>query len=224
MFKRVMMGFAAFGVLAFLATEASAACTWVKTSTGTYRLYGTCSVVCDLALQGGGTNSSVNCRVSFPTGTPILFLCSNGGGNIAPGGNTQSNGDFFFDTTVTGETSRRTGITSAVIHVDLVTPNPNRDCSLEPNSLACQLDQACKTAFNDNWFAVNAVPCASTNFASLLSGGSTETYQDSCKLEVTQCDPGGTLGYTDVLGFNKKTGEFEKTLYQCTETGHFRTN
>ena len=58
MFKRMMIGVVAVGAIAVLATQASAACTWVKTSTGAYRLYGTCSVACDLAFQGGPPNST----------------------------------------------------------------------------------------------------------------------------------------------------------------------
>jgi len=200
MLKRVIGGLFAIGVVAILTSEAGAGCVGFRTSTGAYQLYCTGSVICDLGFKGGSPKSTAHCDVTITANTPILLLCSNQGGTIAPGGNVQLANPAVFGAAAPATVDKKTGQNTAVLTVDLTPENG-------------PLDEACKQAFNENWFAANAVPCISSNKASLVSpNGHTESVTSHCTLPVQQCDS----TQTEVLDFNKKTGAFEQINYVCT--------
>jgi hypothetical protein len=212
MLKKVISALLVSGIVAILTpqvTEANicpAGTFHYCTSSGGYstcRCYSTSSVRCDLEASPVGP-TTFTCNVGIDLSTPILVICANNAGKIAPGLQVVDAGEFVtLSASANTPGNRKQNYASAVVTVSL----------LNDPALKEQLDSACRAANNQHFSAVNAVPCVADMEAVTQTGGNIQSVTDgACELQVEQCFPG--FGYPE-FGFNKNNGRFDVAGYVC---------
>lgn len=183
--------------------NADAAVCLLRSSSGTCK-YWSGSVECDdlnASKLGNVTMDPkyMSCGVSptgdQPDGLDGLVFCSNGGDNVAPGRQAFLLGPGFSGMTMISEYQvQKNGFAS---EIDVT-------AKLSEEGLYV-LDQFCQ---NDNWYAVDFVPCAMDVTVAVVDeeGAVTDTKQFSCSLP--QCD---------TLAWDKLQQRPERRQYECSE-------